>query len=74
MSKLLQGMAAFADALKKMEEMLGETDETGSVTQLQEGFIEKTEILVDGQTYRLPDGRIGKWNKKKNGFDFPETQ
>jgi len=70
----LQGMAAFADALEKMEKMLGETDETGSAIQLQEGFIKKTEILVDGQTYRLPDGRIGKWNKKKKGFDFPETQ
>ena len=70
----LSGMAAFADALEKMEKMLGKTDETGSAIQLQEGFIKKTEILVDGQTYRLPDGRIGKWNKKKKGFDFPETQ
>ena len=70
----LQGMAAFADALEKMEKMLGDTNETGSVNQLQEGFTENIEILVDGQTYRLPDGRIGKWNKKKKGFDFPETQ
>jgi hypothetical protein len=70
----LQGMAAFADALEKMEKMLGDTDETGSVNQLQEGFTENIEILVDGQTYRLPDGRIGKWNKKNKGFDFPETQ
>ena len=70
----LTGMAAFADALEKMEKMLGDTNETGSVNQLQEGFTENIEILVDGQTYRLPDGRIGKWNKKKKGFDFPETQ
>ena len=70
----LQGMAAFADALEKMEKMLGDINETGSVNQLQEGFTENIEILVDGQTYRLPDGRIGKWNKKKKGFDFPETQ
>ena len=71
----LTGMAAFADALEKMEKLLAKTEgaET-SATQLQEGFIEKTEILVDGQTYRLPDGRIGKWNKKNKGFDFPETQ
>ena len=70
----LTGMAAFADALEKMEKMLGDTNETGSVNQLQEGFTENIEILVDGQTYRLPDGRIGKWNKKNKGFDFPETQ
>jgi len=71
----LTGMAAFADALEKMEKLLAKTEGTEtSATQLQEGFTENTEILVDGQTYRLPDGRIGKWNKKNKGFDFPETQ
>ena len=67
----LSGMAAFADAIAKMEEVMGGGDTV--IEELKPGFIENIDILVDKKTYKLPDGRIGIWNKKKKGFDFPEN-